>query len=75
MSEMLTSKPMVYAPCRSSDVETSSPSPVRSRAHRAALTMAAAVIADRVVAHAAALERKRPARRGRARLANPERAH
>ena len=44
MRAMLTSKPMVYAPCLSRDAETRSPSPVRSRAYRAALIIPAAVM-------------------------------
>ena len=41
---MLTSQPSMYMPIRSSDVDTSCPSPVRSRANSAAATAPAAAI-------------------------------
>ena len=42
---MLMSKPMVYTPWRNSDVVTTWPSPVRARSTRAALIIAAPVMA------------------------------
>ena len=62
-SAMLMSQPSMYMPMRSSDVDTSWPSPVRSRANRAADTAPAAAMPGHVVAHPAALVRQGRARR------------
>ena len=43
-SDMLMSQPSMYMPMRSSDTDTSCPSPVRSRAYSAADTAPAAAI-------------------------------
>ena len=56
---MLMSQPSMYMPMRSSDTDTSWPSPVRSRAKSAADTAPAAAMPGHVVAHPASLVRQR----------------
>ena len=59
--KVFRSKLMVYAPCRYSDVVTNCPVPVRASRHQCRADRRRQRHAGRVVAHPAALERRRVA--------------